>query len=259
MTEWQSVLLPLLPTAFMAGLLGSGHCFAMCGGIAGSLGTAGLNSPASGRPGRGIAGKDRYFLEILTKALLFNLGRILSYAIAGALSALLLGTFSSIDGLQWLGVLLRGTTGLLVLLIGFRFLFDWHGLDLIERWGARVWVRVAPFATRFASSPGGINRLMLGMCWGFLPCGLVYTLLLTAASTANAAAGASVMLAFGAGTLPSMLGLTLAAPALASVLKDRDFRRFIGFSLVLLAAWMLFSTYSMGGFGSATEGSTHHH
>jgi uncharacterized protein len=83
--------------------------------------------------------------------------------------------------------------------------------------------------------------------------------LLTAASTANAAAGASVMLAFGAGTLPSMLGLTLAAPALASVLKDRDFRRFIGFSLVLLAAWMFFSTYSMGGFGSATEGSTHHH
>ena len=259
MTEWQSFLLPLWLTAFMAGLLGSGHCFAMCGGIAASLGVAGLGNPASGRAGPGNAGKGRYLSEIASKALLFNLGRILGYAIAGALTALLLGSFSHRDGLQWLAVLLRGMTGLLVLLIGIRFLFDWRGLDVIERFGARLWPRVMPLAVRFASSPDGTSRLMLGLCWGFLPCGLVYTLLLTAASTANAAAGASVMLAFGLGTLPSMLGLTLAAPALATVLKDRDFRRFIGFSLVLLAAWMLFSTYSMGGFGSATEGATHHH
>ncbi len=274
MTDWQSVLLPLWLTAFMAGVLGSGHCFAMCGGIAGSLGVAARRNSNSGKSGsvrtgqgnagwgnsgEGKAGEGRHLAATAWKALQFNLGRICGYAITGALIALLLGSFSRLPGLQWLAVLLRGMSGLLVLLIGFRFLFDWRGLDVIERCGALVWMRVAPLANRFATSSAGAGRFMLGLCWGFLPCGLVYTLLLTAASTANAATGASVMLAFGLGTLPSMLGLTLAAPALATVLKDRDFRRFIGLSLVLLAAWMLFSTYSMGGFGPAVEGSAHRH
>lgn len=262
MTEWQSVLLPLWLTAFMAGLLGSGHCFAMCGGIAGSLGVAGLaksnldqsnlGKSASGKPLMGEYGATAW------KALQFNLGRIFGYAMAGAVTALLLGGISQLSGLQWLAVLLRGLTALLVLLIGFRYLFEWRGLNAIERWGARVWSRIAPLANRFASSPGVAARLMLGLCWGFLPCGLVYTLLLTAASTANAVSGASVMLAFGMGTLPSMLGLTLAAPALATILKDRDFRRFIGLSLVLLAGWMLFSMYSMGGFNPAANEHRHH-
>lgn len=259
MTDWQSVLIPLWLTAFMAGLLGSGHCFAMCGGIAGSLGVAGQSKSGLGKSGSGKAGQGRQFAVTAWKGLQFNLGRILGYAIAGSLTALLLGSISHLSGLQWLAVFLRALTALLVALIGFRYLFEWRGLDIIERWGARVWLRVAPFANRFAASPGGAGRIMLGLCWGFLPCGLVYTLLLTAASTAKAAIGASVMLAFGIGTLPSMLGLTLAAPALATVLRDRDFRRFIGLSLILLAIWMVFSTYSMGGFGPALQGSSHHH
>jgi sulfite exporter TauE/SafE len=85
---------------------------------------------------------------------------------------------------------------------------------------------------------------MLGMSWGFLPCGLVYTMLLTAASMGHFVNGALVMLAFG--TLPSMLGLTLAAPSLASFLDDRWTRRAIGASMVLLAAWSLFVLYGMG-------------
>jgi sulfite exporter TauE/SafE len=67
------------------------------------------------------------------------------------------------------------------------------------------------------------------------------------------------MLAFGLGTLPSMLGLTLAAPALASVLRDIQFRRFIGLSLILLAAWMVFSIVNMGSFNLTADGSAHHH
>jgi sulfite exporter TauE/SafE len=66
----------------------------------------------------------------------------------------------------------------------------------------------------------------------------VYTVLMTAGSTGNAAAGASTMLAFGLGTLPAMLGLTMAAPALNTFLSDRVVRRIVGFSLVVLAIWM---------------------
>lgn len=238
--QWFAVWL----TAFMAGLLGSGHCFAMCGGIAGGLGT--LTHQAGSRAGA------------FMKALQFNSGRLFAYAVAGGFSAWLLGIIPDLSGLQYLGLALRFITALLVALIGMRYLLAWRGLDFIERLGARFWPKISPIATRLAASPGPINRLLLGVCWGFLPCGLVYTLLLTAASTGQAIAGAGVMLAFGLGTLPSMLGLTLAAPAIANVLRDTHFRRFIGLSLILLAIWMLISLFSMAGFNPAEPGSGHH-
>ena len=59
---------------------------------------------------------------------------------------------------------------------------------------------------RAASRPGPASRLLVGLCWGLLPCGLVYTLLLAAASTGSVPAGAAIMVAFGLGTLPSMVG-----------------------------------------------------
>lgn len=208
--------------AFMAGLLGSGHCFGMCGGIAGSLGAM------SGVSGRSMA----------APALQFNLGRLLSYAALGALAGGILGAAGDIMALKPLGKWLRGLTALMVLLIGVRFLFDWRGLDAIERGGAGLWRRVMPLAVRVSRRHDWLGRLGLGACWGFLPCGLVYTVLMTAASTGGAVDGALTMLSFGLGTLPSMLGLTLAAPALNSFLSDRFVRRIIGFCLVVLALWM---------------------
>ena len=83
--------------------------------------------------------------------------------------------------------------------------------------------------------PGGSGRLLLGLCWGLLPCGLVYSVLLTASATGSPALGASVMLAFGVGTLPSMLGMSLFAPALAAVLNEKWTRKLMGAALILLA------------------------
>jgi len=223
--------------AFLAGLLGSGHCFGMCGGIAGSLGAL---SGASQR-------------SIVLPALQFNLGRMLGYAILGAVAAGVLGAAGEIMALKPLGKWLRGLTALMVLLIGLRFLFDWRGLDLIEKGGAGLWRRIAPFAVRISRRHDWIGRLGLGVCWGFLPCGLVYTVLVTAASTGSVPAGAGTMVAFGAGTLPAMLGLTVAAPALSSFLGDRFVRRIVGFSLVVLALWMFFTLLGAPGGGG------HHH
>jgi len=225
----------------MAGLLGSGHCFAMCGGIAGALGA--LMPLGQSRRSRAA---------VLLQALQFNLGRLTGYALAGALLAGMVGAIPKLPGLEFLGIGLRLLTATLVAMIGLRYAFDWNGLNRIEQWGARLWPKISPMAVRLARSPGSRSRLLLGLCWGFLPCGLVYTLLLTAAASGHAVTGAAVMLAFGLGTLPSMLGLTLAAPALAGILKDREVRRFIGFSLVLLAAWMAFSLFSMNS-GSPTH------
>jgi sulfite exporter TauE/SafE len=232
-------LLPVLLSAFMAGLLGSGHCFAMCGGIAGSLGVLQGRTAQPGSP---------QFLA----ALQFNLGRILAYAGLGLLLALGLGVAGDLLQVQSWGRVLRIASAVLVAMIGLHYLLDWRGIAFIERAGAGLWRKVSPLAMRASQRGDGAGRLLVGLCWGLLPCGLVYTVLATAASTGDAASGAATMLAFGLGTLPAMLGLTLAAPAVSVLFRDRVFRRLVGFFLLLLAAWMI---YSLG----MHAGSAHQH
>lgn len=212
--------------AFMTGLLGSGHCFAMCGGIASGLGLLGT-----------VASKER----ASRSAIEFNLARLFSYSLLGAVAGGMVGLASHLARVQALGQALRFATAVMVALLGLRFLFNWRGLDFIERSGALIWRRVSPLAMRAGSRQDRAGRLALGFFWGLLPCGLVYTLLLTAAATGSAVGGAVTMVAFGLGTLPAVLGLTLAAPGFASLLSDRSFRRFAGFSLIVLALWMAFT------------------
>ncbi len=226
----------VLVTAFLAGLLGSGHCFGMCGGIAGSLGAL-------------SGGTEKK--QLLMPALQFNLGRMLGYAILGAVAAGIIGAAGEIMALKAYGKWLRVLTAVMVMLIGLRFLVDWGGLNLFEKGGAGIWKRIMPIATKVSQRHDWIGRTGLGICWGFLPCGLVYTVLMTAASTGTVAAGALTMFAFGAGTAPAMMGLTAAAPALSTFLSDKLVRRIVGFSLIVLALWMLLPLIGGGGGGHA--------
>jgi sulfite exporter TauE/SafE len=221
--------LTALVTAFMAGLLGSGHCFGMCGGIAASLGALGSGGSGRSRP---------------WPALVFNSGRLVAYVVLGVLAAMLLGNIGDMLHIPRWARMLRLLMAVIILLIGLRFLFDLRLLDPLEKAGARLWQRVQPFAVRVSSRPGAVNRLLLGLCWGLVPCGLVYSVVLMAASTASVAGGASLMLAFGIGTLPSMLGSTWMSPIFSVLLRDRWVRRLVGFSLVLLAGWTLVMLFS---------------
>lgn len=226
----------VLVTAFLAGLLGSGHCFGMCGGIAGSLGA--LSGGSSKK-------------QLVLPALQFNLGRLLGYAILGAIAAGMIGAAGEIMALKAYGKYLRVITALMVLFIGLRFLIDWGGLNIIEKGGAGIWKKIMPFATKISQRHDWIGRTGLGICWGFLPCGLVYTVLMTAASTGNAISGAFTMFSFGAGTAPAMMGLTIAAPALSTFLSDKLVRRIVGFSLIVLALWMVMPILGGSGGGHA--------
>lgn len=213
-----------LLTAFFVGLLGSGHCFGMCGGIAAGLGTI---------PVRG--GDEPEAKPRASSAVLFNFGRILSYACLGLISAWLLAKVGKVLNVPQWSMILRALTALMIFLIGLQYLFNWQTLAAVEKAGARVWKHVLPIAVRASSLPGGSGRLLLGLCWGLLPCGLVYSVLLTASAAGSSISGATVMLAFGIGTLPSMLGMSLAAPALAAMLTDRWTRKLMGAALILLA------------------------
>lgn len=222
-------LLPVLSTAFLAGLLGAGHCFGMCGGIAGGLGALSSRHGAAGA------------------ALVFNGARIVSYGLLGGVAASFMALTGEVLAVPGWGRALRWATAILIALIGLQFLFNLRALATIERAGGRLWARMAPAVQGAARVQGLPGRAALGLAWGFLPCGLVYTVLLTAASTGNFADGALVMLAFGAGTLPALLGMTLWAPALAALLQDRTFRRAIGVALIVLAAWSVLMMGHPGG------------
>jgi len=211
-------------TAFFVGLLGSGHCFGMCGGIAAGLGSISVHTEDS------EGTKPR-----ATSALLFNFGRIVSYAALGLISAWILSRVGKVLNVPQWSMILRLLTALMIFLIGLQFLFNWQTLAGIERAGAKVWKYVLPLAVRASSMPGWSGRLLLGLCWGLLPCGLVYSVLLTASAASSPVSGALVMLVFGVGTLPSMLGMSLAAPTLAAMLSDQWTRKLMGAALILLA------------------------
>ena len=231
-------LAPTLFTALMAGLLGSGHCFAMCGGIAAS---GDLQAQSTG-PRVVLVG-------------LFNLGRLGSYAGLGAVIAGIAGVPAALgNGIPAWGVALRLLTAVLILLIGLQFLTGLALLAPLERLGGRLWARIRPASAQMARFQPPASRFLLGLLWGLLPCGLVYSALLLAAATADAMHGTLVMLAFGLGTFPSMLGMGLAAGSFGAFLREKLVRRFVGAGLVLLAAWSIHVLWLM-----QTAGAGHVH
>lgn len=182
----ENLLLPL----FLVGLLGGGHCVGMCGGIVGAL---------------ALGGRVRWQLHLA-----YNVGRILSYTLAGALAGAL-GAAGLLLG-QPMRLFLHLLASLLLLAMGFYLLGMTRGLAWLEAWGGRLWRRLQPQTRRFLPVRGVRQALPLGILWGWLPCGLVYSALATAMTAGGAAAGALCLLAFGLGTLPNLLlaGLLLA-------------------------------------------------
>jgi sulfite exporter TauE/SafE len=191
-------LWPLVSAALVTGLLGSAHCFGMCGGISGLF--AVQASVASQR-------------SQLPRAVAYNLGRILTYALLGVAVALLgKGLVASLPGLA---VPVRLVSGALIILVGLQLAFGWRILAPIETAGARLWKKIAPAARGLVPVESAVQAFGLGMIWGWLPCGLVYSVLLLAATSAEPAGGGLVMIAFGLGTMPAMVLTGLGASRLA--------------------------------------------
>lgn len=233
--------------ALLAGLAGSGHCLGMCGGISAAL--------ASG--GRGPAWRT---------ALLLSSGRIASYALAGALAGAggaLLGR--GLDLLQ-LGQLLRLGFGLLLLAVGLTLALRWRGLLRIEALGARLWARLNPALQGLLPPRGPGQALLAGALWGWLPCGLVYSMLTLALASGHPANGALVMAGFGLGTLPAVVGAgSAAAGALRPLrlMRGGAGQRAAGLLLTVFGLWTALGALPHGadhvGHGPATHAAGHHH
>ncbi len=208
-----------LTMAASAGLLSTLHCLGMCGGIVAALG---LGAPAARRGGRAGLGL----------ACAYNGGRVSSYALLGALAALVTLPAGAAPwayrGLQALGLVM-------LIFAGLR-LGGWlSGTGWIERMGLRLWRRMSPLTRRFLPIDRVARAVPAGLLWGFLPCGLVYALLPVAAGTGSPSRAALTMMAFGAGTLPGMLLASTLANRLGGLRPAIGLRRYAGATLVLLA------------------------
>ncbi len=209
--------LPMLGAMFLTGLAGSAHCLGMCGAISGAFAFA-ASSPGVSRA--------------LPMALCYNLGRLTGYGLLGLIAALL-GS-GSVSLMPALATVLRVLAGAVVVLIGLQVGFGWRLLAPIERAGYALWARLAPATRRLLPATSTPRALALGLLWGFLPCGLVYSALLLAATSVRALDGALLMFAFGLGTLPAMLMTGLGIAGFATLLQHRQARLGLGLAIIIL-------------------------
>lgn len=185
----------ILLAAFAAGLMGGAHCAAMCGGIVGAV----CGPRADGGT---VAGQWRH-------ALAYNGGRIFSYAVAGALAGALGQGGLALRGGPLAQQTLLFMAGAVLLIMALYLAGVTPIARGLEAVGSIAWRRIQPYSRWFLPVDSVPRALGLGAVWGWLPCGMVYAVLLTAMATADVRHGALVMLAFGLGTLPNMLAIAL--------------------------------------------------
>jgi sulfite exporter TauE/SafE len=212
----------LLATALLMGLAGGPHCVAMCGAACVALGSA--------KPGQ-VSG---------TRSLwLFQLGRLAGYSALGALAA------ASMQGLGWLSVqsaALRPVWSLLhvaAAMLGVMLLVQGRQPLWLELGARRVWTRMRVYLTGTGQVAGLTAPLALGTVWALLPCGLLYSALLVAALSADAAQGAGVMALFALGSGLSLMAgpwlwLRLRGPG-----SGQWAVRLAGAALLASSAWAL--------------------
>ena len=214
-----------LGAALMLGFAASGHCIAMCGGISAALGVATAKG-AHGRPRR-------------TLLVAYQVGRMLSYALAGGLIGGALGFMVSwldIDAVRTSLRVLSAFALVAAALVVFGALRD-PG----SRIGKLVWPRLAPIGRRLLPVTSVTRALGFGMVWGWMPCGFAYTMMLIAALEQDALRSAATMLAFGIGTAPAMIAIAFGARGAAGFAGGSAGRRVAGAVLIGSAALTLFA------------------
>lgn len=233
-------------TAFIIGLLGGAHCIGMCGGIMNALSFA-------------IPEQQRSIRQVTPILLMYNLARIISYSIAGAIIGLL-GAYLQQTGSQ-IGPALRIIAGLMLIAMGLYLAGWWRGLVYLERLGGYLWKYLQPVGTRLMPVTKPSQAILLGFIWGWLPCGLVYSTLTWSATSASWQQSALIMFCFGLGTVPAMMLTGTLAHQVKVWIQKTSVRNMaalliIGFGVWTLGWVLIKHGHSHGGLQQQT---THQH
>ncbi len=214
-------------SAMLAGLLSSTHCIAMCGALA----LAG-HAPAAGQS----HGPD----QVLSLTA-YHAGRLFSYALVGALAGASGGwLLTQACSEEVLALWPRVVANLALIGIALAMLLGWRGLERSARPFLPLWRRIMPVTARLRRLPGPGARFTLGMLWGWIPCGLIYAVAATAAISGSANTGASLLLGFGIGTLPALLGGSLLmGNGLARIAGNTAVRPLLAMGILTVSLWQL--------------------
>ncbi|MGQ7246007.1 sulfite exporter TauE/SafE family protein [Halomonas sp. V046] len=213
--------LPPLTAAFVFGLLGGAHCIGMCGGIMSALTFAvppSLRHPA--RLGALVMG--------------YNAGRILSYTLAGSLAASLGSLVTLAPGMR---TALQLIAAVMLALMALYIADLWKGLRRVEGLGRALWRYLEPVGRGLLPVVRVPQAVALGAVWGWLPCGLVYSMLAWSMASADPGRGAALMAAFGLGTLPALVATGLAARQLQGLVRHRATRLMAAAMILSFATW----------------------
>lgn len=210
---------------FFIGLLGGVHCLGMCGSVVGIF-TTQISRRHGGVEPSGAGGTISQLLpqsagsasnvSQLPKEntrwpfhLAYNSGRVASYTLAGALAGALGQAGLLLRGVVPVQHLLFALSSLMLIALGLYLAGIWSMVRRIERAGDVLWRHIQPLTRGLLPVTTPARALLLGALWGWLPCGLVYSVLVTALASGEAQSGALIMLAFGLGTLPNLLAIGL--------------------------------------------------
>lgn len=207
------------------GLAGAGHCIGMCGGIVSAMSLASPSSLGSGRR--------------LSLLLGYNVGRICSYTLIGTLVAL---GVTTLPQTPW--PVARTLAAVMLMVIGLYF-WGWRsGVLHVEHIGRVIWPYIQPFGRHLLPANTFPRALGLGLIWGWLPCGLIYSVLAFAAVQDSVWTSALTMGAFGLGTAPALLISGWSAAALQKWLQKRFVGRLLGSAYMIFALWTLGAAWS---------------
>jgi len=213
-------------TAWIAALLlalaGGGHCAGMCGGIVGALS---LSPGNRSRP--------------VTFTLAYHAGRAFSYMLAGAIAGALGQTGLALRGTLGVQQVLFGVASLALLGAGLYVAGYAPFVRQVEAAGSVLWRRVEPWSRTLIPATTPARAGVVGMLWGWLPCGMVYGALLLALGSGSVTSGVLTMGAFVLGTLPSLLAVGLFARKAGSRSARPGLRRAAGFVIALLGLYGL--------------------
>lgn len=215
-------------TAFAVGLMGGVHCVGMCGGIVGALSFASRSDNNTGSA------------ALFSLLFAYNSGRLISYTIAGGLMGALGWLVNIWTDIQFMQGLLQILAGVFMLMMGLYISGWWMGLLKLEKAGSVIWQKIQPFAQKLLPVKTPLHAVVLGLLWGWLPCGLVYSVLVWSVSAGSFQQGALLMLSFGLGTLPNLLAMGFFAERLKHFVQKQAVRNLAGGLVILFALWSLF-------------------
>ncbi|PXF63416.1 sulfite exporter TauE/SafE family protein [Kangiella spongicola] len=233
MTELTVIWLP----AFIMGLLGSAHCMGMCGGL-----TVALSSGCE--PSRQA-----------TLSLVYQLFRVCSYAILGGITGALGDVMS-----RWTDFpVLMIAASVLLIMMGLYLMGRWSLLTVLEKQGGKLWKYVAPVQKKFLPIRNFSQAASIGLLWGLLPCGLVYSALAVSAASGSAINGVVTMLAFGLGTLPALYITGVFAKQLLQWFKKPWLRTTIGIIFIVWGSYQMYTTLVPANDMGSHQHHHHHH